>query len=490
MILETNKLVKNYIYNLGGQLLIILVPLVTTPYISRVLGPDNIGIYSYTLSISIYFVIIGNLGYPLYAQREIAYVAYNQDKVNRIFYEIFYGQLFTLGIASVAYIFFIEFFVTINKDIFFAQAIGVFASLINISWLYQGLENFRIIVLRNIFIKIFFVIFLFSFVQNENDLLLYTLIINLSNLFGNLLIFRDIKKYITVSPIKMNLSFKSVYRHIKPAFILGIPFYITAIYGVLDKTMLGKLTNIYAEVGFFEQSQKVVLLAITVVTSLGTVIMPRLSYELSRNNIERSIELLNKCIHITLLLAMPITFGIISISDDLVPWFFGSGYEKVKILLIISSPLAFIMGLSNIIGNQYFVAARMEKLLAIIMGGGLVVNFFLNLCLIPTYGSIGATISTVIAEFLKLIAMILLSTKIINCKMFLLNSMKYFLYSFIMFGTLFAIKWQYGTLGTILSTLKLILVGGTVYILVLIITKDKMFVNLLMKISSKLKYKI
>lgn len=483
----TGKLAKNYFYNLIGQILILITPLITTPYISRVLGPGNIGIYSYTLSISIYFIIVGNLGYPLYGQREIAYVSDDQRKINEIFYEIFYGQLITLGIAFICYVIFTVGFTSTNTVIYLAQGIGVFASLINIAWLYQGLEKFRIIVIRNLFIKSFFIISLFIFVKSSSDLLTYTLIINLANLFGNAIIFWGIRKYITESPFQIHIKLKKVLAHFKPALILGIPFYITSVYSVLDKTMIGQLTGSFAEVGFFEQSQKVILLAITVVVSLGTVIMPRLSSEISKHHLVESQDLLNRCLVIVLMLSMPIMIGIIVVADNLVPWFFGPGYESVSILLLIFAPLAVVMGLSNILGNQYLVAAKMEKTLGWVMFIGLLVNFIFNLILIPPFKAAGASISTMTAEIVKLFFMFWILKDIVSWREFLENFLKYFACSCLMGLIVEFIKIYFTLESGVLETLLLTGIGIIAYIIILICIRDYLLRLFTSKFLLKLK---
>ena len=481
------KLLNNYIYNLAGQILIILTPLLTTPYISRVLGADNIGIYSYTLSISIYFIIIGNLGFPLYGQREIAYSAESQEKINQTFYEIFYGQILTLGIAFICYIIFVLLGTSEHRIIYLAQGIGVFASLINIGWLYQGLEEFRIIVVRNLFIKTFFIICLFIFVRAEQDLLLYTLIINFANLLGNAFIFWGIRKYITVTPSQVSISLRGVCRHFKSALILGIPFYITSVYSVLDKTMIGNLTESYAQVGFFEQSQKIVMLAITIVIALGTVIMPRLSAELGKDHIEKSQKLLNDCISIVLLLSMPIMVGVASISDNLVPWFFGPGFEEVENLLLVFAPLAVVMGLSNLLGNQYMVAAKMEKSLGWVMFIGLLLNLFLNFILIPPFMAVGASLSTMVAEVTKLGFFLFILRRTIDMRRGIHSFIKYLICSGVMgCGVVFSKNCFFVKPG-IFETLMLTGIGIIYYFIVLFLVKDELFNACFQKVSNRVK---
>lgn len=466
-----NRVFKNYIYNLSFQIFSLLTPLIVTPYISRVLGAENIGIYGYTLSISTYFIIFGNLGFPLYGQREIAYVANDKKLRSEKFFEILYGK--TIGLAIVLLLFgcLIFFFEVDIRYVLLLQGIGVLADVFNIGWFYQGVEEFKITVVRNFFIKIFSIVCVFLFVRDASDIYIYTLIINLANLIGNALIIFDLKKYIDVSCYKT--SIKKVVCHFKPAFVLGIPYYISSIYVLIDKTMLGMLGSGYAEIGFYEQSQKIINCAMAVVTAVGTVYMPRLANELTEGNRKNVLNHVHKGLEFILLLSMPMMVGLFAVSDVLVPWFYGPGYEKVGTLLKIFAVTIWILGISNFVGNQYLVVLKREKILTFTIAVGVVMNFCLNLFLIPEYASYGAAIGTLVAALIKMLLQLYAVREDLNIKRLLKTWLQYFAMSAVMgIVILFLKKYFFGN-AEILDTFILVIVGMIIYGVELLVFKRK-----------------
>ena len=273
---------KNYIYNLIYQILVMIIPLITTPYLSRVLGAENIGIYSYTLSITTYFILFGSLGVAMYGQREIAYVQDNKDKRSKTFYEIFIMRIITLFISLI--IFYITFCIKGEYNVYYKILIlEIIANAIDISWYFQGLEEFKKTVIRNTIVKLISVVCIFVLVKNNNDLNKYFAIYVLSNVIGNLSLWLYIPKYTS----KVKLNELKVIRHLKPTIILFIPQVATQIYTVLDKTMIGAIIADKSEVGYYEQAQKIIKLLMTIATSLGTVMMPRIAATYSKGNKEK-----------------------------------------------------------------------------------------------------------------------------------------------------------------------------------------------------------
>lgn len=477
------KIAKNYLYNLTYQIFCILVPLVTTPYISRVLGAQNIGIYSYTLSVSTYFIVVGSLGFPLYGQREVACYARDLKKRSVVFAEIFWGQTVSLTLVLIAYLVFTLFFVNQHRAIYGAQLVGIIASIANIGWLYQGLEEFKITVIRNFFIKITSVACLFLFVKDRNDLLIYTLIINFANLLGNAIIFFDLKKYVDVE--EMRMPSKHIFRHFKPAVILGVPYYITSIYAVLDKTMLGSITGNYAEVGFYEQSQKIVTFAMAIVTSLGAVFMPRLAVELAYGNREKVEAFLNKGLQVSMLLSMPIFTGMLLLGDMVTPWFFGAGYEKTGGLIMIFAPLILIIGISNFLGNQYLVAAKKEKLFTMVILVGVLINLFLNAVLIPNYQSYGAAAATVIAEFVKLLLLCEVAGTVIQKKALFKSLLEYGGYAVVMGIVIYLFRIVAFGNKTFFHTFILSIIGVAAYFLCLLLFRNSRLLGVVDRFKKK-----
>lgn len=263
---------KNYLYNLFYQILIIIVPLFTTPYLSRVLGAESIGIYSYALSITTYFILLGSLGVAMYGQREIAYVQYNKQKRSKIFFEIVSMRFITLAISLL--LFYFSFCAKGDYSVYYRILIlEIIANSLDISWFFQGLEEFKKTVVRNTLVKLVSIVCIFTFVKSADDLYKYFLIYVLSTLIGNISMWMYLPKYLK----KIKIRELKILQHLKPTVVLFIPQLATQLYTVLDKTMIGSIVSDKSEVGFYEQAQKLVKLLLTIATSLGTVMVPRMA---------------------------------------------------------------------------------------------------------------------------------------------------------------------------------------------------------------------
>lgn len=385
------SVIKNYFYNSGYQLLALLVPLITTPYVSRVLGADNIGIYEYIYSIGQYFVLFGCLGLNLYGQREIAYCGDDYEKKSKVYSELLIIRVVTMGCAIALYLITAQF--SQYKIYYYYSLFTLLASLIDISWLYQGLEDFRVTVLRNATVKILGVIVILTCVKSKDDLWIYFLSHSLTLLVGNVTMWFHKKKYVSfhwaISP--------NIIKHVKGTVSLFIPQIAASVYTVLDKTMLGYFAST-TQVGYYSQSEKIVKVAMTIVTSMGVVMLPRVSRLFAEKN-EKAIEdSIYKSARFVYFIASPIIFGLIAIVNIFVPWFYGSGYDAVKILIPIISPIIMIIGLSNVVGTQYLVPAKKQKEYTISICCGSAVNLVLNALLIGKYQAIGVSIATVCSE--------------------------------------------------------------------------------------------
>ena len=424
------SITRNYLYNMSYQLLAIIIPIITTPYISRVLGSENIGIYSYTISIVMYFITFGTLGIALYGKREIAYLQKDENKRSKVFWEILIFRCITLIISTILF-----YFIFIIKDneykIYYKiLLIELISSAIDISWFFIGLEEFKKAVTRNFAIKVISVIAIFVFVKTKNDLIKYFLIYVLSNIVGNLTLWLYLPKMIK------KVSFKefNVLKHLKPTIELFIPQIAIEVYTLLDKTMIGAIINDKSEVGFYDQSQKIIKILLTIITSLGTVMMPRIASKFVDNKKEDIKRYMEKSFSIVFLLAFPLIFGLIAISKTFVPVFFGEGYEKVVILMQVISPIILFIGLSNVTGVQYLLATKKQKEYTISVILGAILNLILNSILIWKLGALGASIATVLAELLVTIVQLIFIKNEINIKILIKQSKNYIAASLIMFG--------------------------------------------------------
>ena len=297
-----NKVAKNYIYNLIYQILILIVPLITTPYVSRVLGAKGVGIFSYTNSIVQYFILFGCIGLNLYGQREIAYVQHDKEKRNKTFWELLILRIITVSISLIL------FFCTLATHgqysyVFIIMSLDILASMVDISWFFQGIEDFEKIVLRNFVIKITGVILIFLFVKSSDDLRLYVLCHSGTLILGNLSMWFYLPKLVG----KVALKKLEIKKHVKPTIILFLPQIATSVYTVLDKTMIGYLTGIEEEVAYYEQGQKMVKIVLAFITSLGTVMLPRVANLFKLKEMKKIKQYLSKSFRFIFFISFPIS---------------------------------------------------------------------------------------------------------------------------------------------------------------------------------------
>ena len=429
------SIAKNYIYNMIYQVLILVLPLITTPYLSRVLGAEGIGIYGYTYSIVTYFILFGSLGVAMYGQREIAYAGENIESRKKVFFEIIIFRFITIAIATVIYYFF--FIKGAEYQIYYQiLLLELIAAAFDISWFFQGMEEFKRTVTRNVLVRICSVSLVFILVKTKEDLARFTLIYSLADLIGNLSLWVYLPKYLKGIKVK-NIN---VLRHLPEIILLFIPQIANQIYKILDTTMIGALVLDKTETGYYEQGQKVIRLLLTVVTSLGVVMVPRMASTYASGDNEKIKNYMRMSFRFVFFLAFPIMFGITSISAEFVPVFFGSGYDKVVILINIICPILILMGMANVLGTQYLLPTKRQKEYTFSVSIGVVVNFVLNYILIKQYASIGASIATVLSELIVVIIQFQYIKKDISFKNLLQMAWKYFTAGVVMFVGCFGVR--------------------------------------------------
>lgn len=470
----SKSIAKNWAYNVALQIVNLLLPIITVPYVSRALGTDGVGINSFTLATTQYFILIGTLGISMYGNRQIAYCRDNKEKMSRTFWSIYFLNLITTSIALVIYLIIFG----TNKTygyIYVIQSLNIVASIIDITWLYMGLEDFQKTVTRNMIVKIIGVLCIFIFVENRGDLTKYVFINSIMMVLGNAVMWMYLPKTVD----KIRVTGKDIVSHLRPTIALFIPQIAIQIYAVLDKTMLGLLADT-SQVGVYEQSQKIVKLVLALVTSLGTVMLPRMSNLFAKKDRKKMNEYLNKTLIIISFIAIPMTFGIAGISNEFT-WFFGHGFEEVSILMMILSPILFLIAVSNVTGTQYLLPASRNTEFTLSVTAGAVVNVILNFMLISKYKAVGACIATVVAELTVTFIQIVMIRDNIDFRKWLRFVIKFSLGSIIMFIIV-------RILGSMLNnkvttTLIQCLVGTIVYFLFMIITKDETTIRLICKIK-------
>ena len=417
---------KNYLYSVLYQFLTIIVPLITTPYLSRTLGAEKVGIYSYTNSIVQYFVLISMLGILDYGNRTIA-ACKNKEERSKTFGEIFFIQLFTSIVALILYNIYVYIDNNTYKIIAIIQGIAIVSSLLDINWFFFGIERFKLTVTRNMVIKILSLIFIFLFVIDSDDLWKYVLIMVSSTLLSNLILWLFLKNEINI--IKLNV--RQSIRHLGPCFILMIPLLSRSIFVYLDKTMLGLLAGM-TETGYYEYSEKIILAATSILTSLGTVMLPRISSLVAMKKEEEARKITSLSMDFIAGIGMPLTLGILAVSDSLVNVFLGESYSNCNIVNVMAITII-LVGWTNVIRTQYILPYKKDKVytLAVILGA--IIDFFVNFLLIPSYGAFGAAIGWVCAEVVITLTQTYCASKYLPICQYLKNCFGFFVNAIIMF---------------------------------------------------------
>ena len=472
------RLISNYIYNTLYQILIIFLPLLTTPYLARVFGAEGIGSLSYVQSISSYFILFGTLGTGLYGQREIAYYQNKQEARSQVFLEILIIRCLMLMVSIIVYVLYLR-QVQELQFLFLLQMIEIIANVFDISWYYQGMEDFRYITFRNIAVKLIGAICIFTFIRRKADMWLYIVCLGMVELIANLSLWLALHKTMQLSNItKLHLK-----RHLFPIFMVFLPQIAMQIYTLFDRTMLGYLST-YAQTGYYDQTQKIIRLILIFITSLGTVMMPRIASIQAEDKDDKILHYLYISYKFALLLAMPAIFLLLCIANRFIPWFLGPSYDAAISLLKWSTPLLLLIGLNNVTGMQYLISTRRQNAFTCTVVLGAVLNFIMNALLIPQFAAKGAILSSVCAEFLITAVQFYIVRKKIAFRKVFRECVHYGLCAGIMFLCIIWIN-----VLDIPIILYMVLVGvmaSVSYGIALYISKDTLFGNMLHFLSQKL----
>jgi len=390
--LNRKSVKKNYIFNLSYQIFNIIVPIVTAPYAARVLTADGIGINSYVASIVSYFVLFAGLGTSLYGMREVGSCQGDMQKRSNILWEMISIRSLTSAVMFIFYVIFVTLTVRSSHLLYWIYAVNILYVIFDISWYYQGIEEFSYTVLASFFVRLINILLLFLLVRDPGDVWIYASLTVFGNAATGAVLWICLKnkavKHTEIHP----------FRHMKSIISLFVPTIAINIYTVLDKSMIGWFSTGSAENGYYEEAEKIIRMALTVVTAMGTVIIPRIALLFQENDKESIDRYLGKSFRFVWCLSLPMITGIFCISDIFVPVFFGPGYEKVETVMPLLSFVIVLIGLSSVIGMQYLVPTRQQKPYTFSVTLGAVVNLAVNLLLIPHFYSIGAALGTIAAE--------------------------------------------------------------------------------------------
>lgn len=471
--LKIKSLKLNFIMNFIRVLLNSLFPLITFPYISRILLADGVGKVSFAQGVTNYFMLLSSLGIGVYGIRAVAKVRDDKDKLSQLVYEMLVILLIMSSIVLVGFLFFIF---TNSKaeseiELFLLMGSTIIFTNIGVEWFYQGIEDYKYITTRSIIFKIISLILLFFTVKTEEHYLRYAAILIISITGSGILNFINLRKHISLKNIQIKFNIK---KHIRPILIAFSFILATSIYVNLDTVMLGYMVG-DRSVGLYTASIRVTKIVVTLVTAFGGVLIPRISYYYE-NDLKNELErVLNLSANINFLLGIPSMLGLFILAPDIIRVFAGNDFGDSVLTMRLLLPLIFFLGFSNLIGMQLLYPFGQERKVLISVLIGALVNLFLNVLLIPYYQHFGAAFSTMIAEGTVLLVQIILSKDLLKFIKVGANVFKILLSSLIMGGVVLIV--QNLSLTSTINIIISMIVGVLVYILSLIVLKEDNITN-------------
>lgn len=463
------SLKKNYIYNVLYQVLLVIIPLITIPYLSRTLGPSGIGTISFAESIVSYFILFANLGINIYGQREISYAQDDKSRRSIVFYNVFITKLIISLV--VLFVYALCYFTVLHSIIYLILSLQIISVIFDITWFFQGIEEFDKIVVRNTAIKLLNIIFVYTFVKGQDSVIIYCVSVVLFPLLGFLSLCPNLSTYLD----RIDLSKINIANVLKVSLTLFLPTIAIQVYTVLDKTMIGIITKDALENGYYEQSIKISRSLLMLITALSTVVIPRVGYYYDKNDHNMVKEILYRSYRFVFMMSIPMCFGLYFVSYNFIPWFLGAGFDKSIVLTQIFSLLIICISLSNVTGMQYFVPTEQQTKLTISVCIGAAVNFILNCLLIPNFKSIGAAVASVIAEAIITIVQFILAKDYISISKILKNATKYLISGIVMLVILFAFARNCEP--SVFNSLIISAIGATTYFTTLLLLKDEFILD-------------
>lgn len=460
-----SKLFKNYIYNLLYQIFLIIVPLITAPYLTRVLSSKTLGIYDYINSITSIITTFGLIGLQSYGFRQIAYFRDDKERVSKEFSSILILRLMLLAIVTVVYIPISR--VSEYRLYYNIQYLLILAQFVDVSWVFIGFEDLKIVSFRNFLAKFITVLGIFIFLRDDADLWKYFAVFALSTLVTTLSVYPVLKKY--VSFIRTDL--KTIRRHIVPSVKLFIPQVATLLYLQFDKVMLKSMTREASQVAYYAYAEKIINIPLAAITALSTVMMPRFANLYSNSNKNTIADYLIKTVNFAMFLAIPMMVGLSSIASGFMPWYLGKEYNISATVVIALSPICVLNALANVFGAQYLTAVNRTRELTISYYSAAFINLGMNAILIPYLGCIGAAIATVMCSFASVIIQLLYVTKDVSLKTLDNNILKNITASIPMVICILVVKRLMNI--SAISTFIEVILGGSLYTICSLVLKEK-----------------
>lgn len=470
------KLSVNIIYSLFVQVASFIAPLITGPYVARVLSAELIGDYGYVFANSSYFVLAESLGFALYGTIKGAAIRDDKEKLSKLFWEImFLKSLFMVVCVGAYTIWFVVLAKGGYRNLYLIMFLNIFANGVDVIWFFNALEEYKVIAIRSVAVQVVNVLAILMFVKSKDDFLTYAIIMQLSILLGCLAVYPSLKGKIKW----MGFEGLNIRRHVVPSLIYFIPGLVNTIFSSTDKTILGAFTGDSYEVGVYDQANKICQLCISIISAVSVVILPRVTY-LYHNSKDKSelIRLLDSSIRGVFFVAMPVSLGIAAVSDYFIPVFFGAGYEKSILLSKILCFNVLFISLSNFMGHQCLIARGKQKEYNICVGTGALLNVIINICLVKNLQSVGVSIASSVTSFIVFALIVWYGKDMIRINRILHVSRNYFFATIIMFVSIY---WVNIPDNIIASLVVRVALGVVIYAVMLLIFKDEMTNDIIVK---------
>ncbi len=474
------KTLTNYLYNLSYQVLAFILPLLTTPYISRVLGAEGVGQYAYTNTVATYFITFGLMGLSVYGSREIARLEGNPEIQRDVFWEITGLKMLLLVLSLLAYCGYVDWMVWEARSLYWIHLVLFAANMIDVTWLFQGKAQFKLIATRNCIVKIAAVAMTFLLVHQKSDLGIYAAISCGSNLLGNAFLLKD-KWFRTIYRWKMP-RLARVALHFRRTIYFAIPVIAGVVYSSFGKVVIGGIVG-DTQLGLFQSADNLVRTSLTVITSFTTVLLPKMA-QMNANAPKEQVRNTNdRLLAAICMMACPIALGIMSVSGTLVPWFFGQGFEDVTILLQLEAPVLVLMSLETTWGNVFLLASGRERSVTIITCVMTTLNIAFNYVFVFWLGTKGAIFALFLTEGILAVIAGWLARQSYSIGRFLKSLIRYLVLSTIMGGVIFLAGQRLPK--TIWATALLIGFGCVVYVVGLVLSRDSNLLYVLNQIFRK-----
>ncbi len=423
-----SQLKKNVLYSLTLTFSRFFFPIITYPYISRVLGPDKIGVLNFSENYSNYFVVLAALGIPLYGVREIAKIKHKPHLLNKTFTEIsiihVISSLLCLAFYTISIFTIPSLHDQLGINILFGA--NILINLVSFEWFLIGIEKFKLIALRSMVTKLIPIVLMFVLVKDEGDYIIYQSLNTLAFLLNAVINIANISRITTISFKEVNIK-----RHLPPLFTVFFSGAFIHFYSMVDSLVLGFVSN-YKAVGFYATAIKLNKMICLVIASVGNVLVPRISNLIALNDTDQIESVLRKSLLFTIFLTVPLAAGLYLLSPELIFILAGSDFEQSIKASQILSPIIILMGLSNVFGIQLLLPYAKEKELLKIFLTGTALSLFLNLILAKSYGYLGSSTATLLTELILTVITFYFAKNIIKLSL----PWKYF-FGCILFSLLF-----------------------------------------------------